>query len=69
MLVKVGGREIGIFNVGGSIFAVSNRCPHEGASLCKGRVVGLVESSEPGPISSAGAAKCCAALARLGSST
>jgi len=23
-------------------------CPHEGASLCKGRVVGLVESSEPG---------------------
>jgi 3-phenylpropionate/trans-cinnamate dioxygenase ferredoxin subunit len=48
MLVKVGGREIGIFNVGGEYFAVSNRCPHEGASLCKGRVVGLVESSEPG---------------------
>ena len=48
MLVKVGGREIGIFNVGGEYFAVSNRCPHEGASLCKGRIVGLVESSEPG---------------------
>jgi len=48
MLVKVGGREIGIFNVGGENFAVSNRCPHEGASLCKGRIVGLVESSEPG---------------------
>jgi 3-phenylpropionate/trans-cinnamate dioxygenase ferredoxin subunit len=48
MLVKVGGREIGIFNVGGEFFAVSNRCPHEGASLCKGRIVGLVESSEPG---------------------
>jgi 3-phenylpropionate/trans-cinnamate dioxygenase ferredoxin subunit len=48
LLVKVGGREIGIFNVGGEYFAVSNRCPHEGASLCKGRVVGLVESSEPG---------------------
>src|SRR6267378_6278301 len=29
-------------------FAVGNRCPHEGASLCKGRIVGLVESSEPG---------------------
>jgi 3-phenylpropionate/trans-cinnamate dioxygenase ferredoxin subunit len=48
MLVKVGGREIGIFNIGGEFFAVSNRCPHEGASLCKGRIVGLVESSEPG---------------------
>jgi len=48
MLVKVGGWEIGIFNVGGEYFAVSNRCPHEGASLCKGRIVGLVESSEPG---------------------
>jgi len=48
MLVKVGGREIGIFNVGGEYFAVSNRCPHEGASLCKGRIVGLVESSGPG---------------------
>jgi nitrite reductase/ring-hydroxylating ferredoxin subunit len=48
MLVKVDGREIGIFNVAGEYFAVGNRCPHEGASLCKGRVVSLVESSDPG---------------------
>jgi nitrite reductase/ring-hydroxylating ferredoxin subunit len=47
-LVKVKGREIGIFNVDGEYFAVGNRCPHEGASLCKGRIVGLVEASEPG---------------------
>jgi nitrite reductase/ring-hydroxylating ferredoxin subunit len=47
-LVNVKGREIGIFNVNGEYFAVGNRCPHEGASLCKGRMVGLVESSEPG---------------------
>ena len=47
-LVHVLGRDIGIFNVGGEFFAIANRCPHEGASLCKGRVVGLVESSEPG---------------------
>jgi nitrite reductase/ring-hydroxylating ferredoxin subunit len=47
-LVSVKGRDIGIFNVGGEYFAVGNRCPHEGASLCKGRLVGLVESSEPG---------------------
>jgi nitrite reductase/ring-hydroxylating ferredoxin subunit len=48
LLVNVKGRDIGIFNVGGEYFAVGNRCPHEGASLCKGRIVGLVESSEPG---------------------
>jgi nitrite reductase/ring-hydroxylating ferredoxin subunit len=47
-LVTVKGREIGIFNVGGEYLAIGNRCPHEGASLCKGRIVGLVESSEPG---------------------
>lgn len=47
-LVEVDGREIGIFNLDGEYFAIANRCPHEGASLCKGRVVGLVESDEPG---------------------
>lgn len=48
LLVTIGGREIGIFNVGGEYFAVGNRCPHEGASLCKGRIVGLAEAREPG---------------------
>lgn len=48
LLVEVEGREIGIFNVDGEYFAIGNRCPHEGASLCKGRVVGLVESGAPG---------------------
>jgi nitrite reductase/ring-hydroxylating ferredoxin subunit len=48
MLVTVDGREIGIFNVGGEYFGIGNRCPHNGASLCKGRIVGLVEATEPG---------------------
>lgn len=48
LLVKVEGREIGVFNVDGEYFAMGNRCPHNGASLCKGRIVGLVEASEPG---------------------
>ena len=47
-LVNANGRDIIIFNVDGEYFAVGNRCPHEGASLCKGRVVGLVEATEPG---------------------
>jgi 3-phenylpropionate/trans-cinnamate dioxygenase ferredoxin subunit len=48
MLVTIKGREIGIFNIAGQYFAVGNRCPHNGASLCKGGIVSLVEASEPG---------------------
>ena len=47
-LVEVKGRAIVIFNVGGEYFALNNRCPHKGGSLCQGRLTGLVESAEPG---------------------
>jgi 3-phenylpropionate/trans-cinnamate dioxygenase ferredoxin subunit len=47
-IVSVGGREIGIFNRDGEYFAILNRCPHQGAELCKGRLVGLATSDEPG---------------------
>ena len=46
--VKANGRDIAVFNVNGEFFAMANRCPHEGAPLCKGVLVGLVESDEPG---------------------
>lgn len=46
--VEVEGRAIGIFNVGGEYFALLDRCPHEGGSLCGGDVVGLLESEDPG---------------------
>ena len=46
--VNVEGREIGVFNVKGEFFALLNRCPHAGASLCRGTVIGLAESDEPG---------------------
>jgi len=42
-LVEVFGRQIGVFNVKGEFFALLNRCPHGGAELCKGAVVGLVQ--------------------------
>jgi 3-phenylpropionate/trans-cinnamate dioxygenase ferredoxin subunit len=48
MLVDVDGRAIVIFNIGGEFFALLNRCPHQGGNLCEGRLIGLVESSEPG---------------------
>jgi 3-phenylpropionate/trans-cinnamate dioxygenase ferredoxin subunit len=47
-LVEVNGRAIVLFNLSGEFFALSNRCPHQGGSLCDGRLTGLVESSEPG---------------------
>jgi 3-phenylpropionate/trans-cinnamate dioxygenase ferredoxin subunit len=47
-LVEVNGRAVVVFNLGGEFFALNNRCPHRGGSLCKGVTVGLVQSSEPG---------------------
>ena len=47
-VVSIKGRELVIFNLDGEYFALLNRCPHEGASLACGLLVGLVQSSEPG---------------------
>ena len=47
-LVTIGQREIAVFNIHGEFFAVLDRCPHQGGSLCKGVLVGLIESAEPG---------------------
>jgi nitrite reductase/ring-hydroxylating ferredoxin subunit len=47
-VVQVDGRAIVVFNVGGEFFALNNRCPHKGGSLCHGRLSGRIESSEPG---------------------
>jgi 3-phenylpropionate/trans-cinnamate dioxygenase ferredoxin subunit len=48
LIVDVGGRSVGIFNVDGEFYALLNRCPHNGAELCKGEVVAVLESSRPG---------------------
>jgi nitrite reductase/ring-hydroxylating ferredoxin subunit len=47
-LVTVAGRELGLFNLAGEFYAVLSKCPHEGASLCRGKIVRRVESDEPG---------------------
>jgi nitrite reductase/ring-hydroxylating ferredoxin subunit len=39
-LVRAGGREIAVFNVNGEYLAIDNACPHHGAALVDGRVVG-----------------------------
>ena len=46
--VTVDRRDIAVFNVGGRLSAIADRCPHEGASLSKGQVGGVVVSDGPG---------------------
>ncbi len=49
-IVRVNGREIGVFNVKGAYYALRNLCPHQGAPLCLGELTGLAVSDEPGEI-------------------
>ena len=47
-LIDIKGRQIAVFNIKGEFFSLANRCPHQGGSLCEGRLTGLVEAKEPG---------------------
>ncbi|MDB5688757.1 MAG: Ferredoxin subunit of nitrite reductase and ring-hydroxylating dioxygenase [Sphingomonas bacterium] len=47
-LVQVKGRDVALFNVAGELFAVLDRCPHAGASLCRGGLTGLMSATGPG---------------------
>jgi nitrite reductase/ring-hydroxylating ferredoxin subunit len=49
-IVRVGGREIGVFRFGDEFYAVRNRCPHQGGPLCLGYILPRVVSDEPGVI-------------------
>jgi nitrite reductase/ring-hydroxylating ferredoxin subunit len=42
------GRAIVVFNLKGEFFALSDTCPHRGASLSGGKLTGLVQSNGPG---------------------
>lgn len=47
-LVEIRGRPIAVFNIKGEYFALYDKCPHEGGSLCKGKLTSLVQSDGPG---------------------
>ena len=47
-IVRVAGRSIGVFNVDGEFFAIRNRCPHQGAPLCEGKLWGVLAADKPG---------------------
>src|SRR4051812_21091507 len=39
-IVRLEGREIGIFNLDGRFYALRNSCPHQAARVCLGKIVG-----------------------------
>ena len=50
LIVSVGGRSIGVFNVWGKFYAVRNACPHKQAPLCRGTVEGTMLPSKLGEL-------------------
>src|ERR1700751_1764187 len=48
--IEIDGRPIAVFNIKGEFFGLLNRCPHQGASLCEGPLIGLAQSKDPGEI-------------------
>jgi nitrite reductase/ring-hydroxylating ferredoxin subunit len=47
-IIRVHGREIGIFRVDDEFYAVRNRCPHQGGPLCVGHVRRRIVADAPG---------------------
>ncbi|HEY8601817.1 MAG TPA: Rieske (2Fe-2S) protein [Thermomicrobiales bacterium] len=45
-IVRLEGREVGIFNLDGTFYALKNVCPHQGARVCLGRIVGTTLPSD-----------------------
>lgn len=43
--VELEGREIGIIRTTGGVYAIGNRCPHQGAPICFGKVTGTMAVS------------------------
>lgn len=46
-VVEVGRRSIGVFNIEGEFFALRNSCPHQGAPLCLGPIMGKTFADRP----------------------
>jgi nitrite reductase/ring-hydroxylating ferredoxin subunit len=45
VVLTVDGLSIGVFNVGGRLYALHNRCPHAGGALCEGPVTGTATAT------------------------
>ncbi|HZQ98290.1 MAG TPA: Rieske (2Fe-2S) protein [Chloroflexota bacterium] len=45
-IYRVNGREVGIFNIQGTYYALKNVCRHQGARVCLGKVTGTTLPSK-----------------------
>jgi nitrite reductase/ring-hydroxylating ferredoxin subunit len=46
-VVEVNGRPVGVISVEDRFYAISDRCPHMGASMCRGTVCGTFVPAAP----------------------
>jgi nitrite reductase/ring-hydroxylating ferredoxin subunit len=46
IVVEAGGRELGVFNIRGDLYALPNVCPHQNGPLCRGVTSGTLRASE-----------------------
>ncbi|HYG93022.1 MAG TPA: Rieske (2Fe-2S) protein [Nocardioides sp.] len=46
-ILEVDGRRVGVISVGEEFFAVADKCPHMGASMCAGSLSGTMVASAP----------------------
>ena len=45
-LLPIGRYGVGVYNVGGTLHALANYCPHRGGPLCRGTLTGMTEPGE-----------------------
>src|SRR6266508_2441693 len=45
-IVRLEGREVGVFNLDGEFHALKSACPHQGARVCLGKIVGTALPSD-----------------------
>jgi nitrite reductase/ring-hydroxylating ferredoxin subunit len=46
LILELDGKSIGVFNVDGRYFALHNRCPHMGGTLCEGPLTGTALATD-----------------------
>jgi nitrite reductase (NADH) small subunit len=46
-IVDVNGRPVGVISIGEEFFAIGDRCPHMGASMCTGSLSGTLVAAGP----------------------
>lgn len=46
-IIEVKGRRVGVISVGDAFYAINDKCPHMGASMCAGSLGGTMLASKP----------------------